>query len=86
MISNNPFESEPADGVTRLILVRHAQTAANAKHYLQGHSDGVLNETGLVQAAEIAEVLSSFFIEKIYSSDQKRAVATAKAIASKPAM
>lgn len=86
MISNNPFESGPADGVTRLILVRHAQTDANARHYLQGQSDGVLNETGLVQAAEIAEVLSSFFIEKIYSSDQKRAVATAKAIASKHAM
>ena len=86
MISNNPFESAPVDGVTRLILVRHAQTDANAKHYLQGQSDGVLNETGLAQAAGIAEALSSFCIEKIYSSNQKRAVATAEAIASKHAM
>jgi len=56
----NPFENAPADGVTRLIFVRHAQTDANAKHYLQGQSDGVLNETGLAQAASIAEHLRNF--------------------------
>ena len=77
----NPFESAPADGITRFIFVRHAQTDANAKHFLQGQSDGVLNETGLAQAANIAEHLRPFFIEKVYSSDQKRALATANAIA-----
>jgi len=77
----SPFESAPADGVTRFIFVRHAQTDANANHYLQGQSDGVLNETGLAQAARIAEHLRPFFINKVYSSDQKRAVATATAIA-----
>ena len=77
----NPFENAPADGVTRLIFVRHAQTDANAKHYLQGQSDGVLNETGLAQAASIAEHLRTFFIDKVYSSNQKRAVATASPIA-----
>ena len=77
----NPFESAPADGVTRFIFVRHAQTDANAKHFLQGQSDGVLNETGLAQAANIAEHLRPFFIEKVYSSNQKRALATATAIA-----
>lgn len=81
MTSSNPFESAPADGVTRLIFVRHAQTDANARHYLQGQSDGVLNETGLAQAASIAAHLRPFFIDKVYSSDQKRAVATADAIA-----
>lgn len=77
----NPFHSAPADGVTRFIFVRHAQTDANAKHFLQGQSDGVLNETGLAQAANIAEHLRPFFIEKVYSSNQKRALATAAAIA-----
>ena len=77
----NPFESAPADDVTRFIFVRHAQTDANAKHYLQGQSDGVLNETGVAQAARIAALLRPFFIEKVYSSNQIRAVATATAIA-----
>ena len=80
-MTENPFERAPAEGVTRLIFVRHAQTDANAKHYLQGQSDGVLNETGIAQAARISAVLKDFFIEKIYSSDQKRALATAQAIA-----
>lgn len=79
----NPFHSAPADGVTRFIFVRHAQTDANAKHYLQGQSDGVLNEVGLTQADRLAEYLSPFFIETVYSSNQKRAVATATAIANK---
>ncbi|MDD4578671.1 MAG: histidine phosphatase family protein [Anaerolineaceae bacterium] len=81
MIPQNPFKSAPADGVTRLIFGRHAQTDANAKHYLQGQSDGVLNETGLAQAAYIAAQLRPFFVDKIYSSNQKRALATAAAIA-----
>lgn len=81
MNSMNQFENAPVDGATRLIFVRHAQTDANANHYLQGQSDGVLNETGLAQASCIAKHLKSFFIEKIYSSNQKRAVATATAIA-----
>ena len=77
----NPFESAPADDVTRFIFVRHAQTDANAKHYLQGQSDGSLTEAGEAQAASIAAHLCPFFIEKVYSSNQKRAVATATAIA-----
>lgn len=81
MTSENPFQSAPADGVTRLIFVRHAQTEANAKHYLQGQSDGVLNAVGKAQAANIAGYLRTFFIDKVYSSNQKRAVATATAIA-----
>ncbi len=81
MTSMNQFKEAPVDGATRLIFVRHAQTDANAKHYLQGQSDGVLNETGWAQASSISKHLKSFFIEKIYSSNQKRAVATATAIA-----
>ncbi|MEL7625521.1 MAG: histidine phosphatase family protein [Anaerolineaceae bacterium] len=81
MIPDNPFLSAPDEGVTRLILVRHAQTEANAKHYLQGQSDGALNESGLAQAARIAEHLRPFYIGKIYSSNKRRALTTAAAIA-----
>lgn len=81
MVSYNPFESAPADGATRFIFVRHAQTDANAKHYLQGQSDGVLNETGWAQVASLAGHLRPFLIDKVYSSDLKRAVDTATAIA-----
>ena len=78
----NQFLNEaPADGVTRFIFVRHGQTDANAKHYLQGQSDGLLNEVGLEQARELGSHLKPIYIEKIYSSDKKRAQATAQAIA-----
>jgi len=60
----NQFENAPVDGATRLIFVRHAQTDANAKHYLQGQTDGVLNETGLAQASSIAKHLKSFSSKK----------------------
>ena len=76
----------PADGVTRFIFVRHGQTDANKKHYLQGQSDGLLNEVGLEQAREIGSHLKPVFIEKIYCSDKKRAQATAQAIADEKAM
>ena len=76
----------PADGVTRFIFVRHGQTDANAKHYLQGQSDGPLNEVGLEQARELGSHLKPIFIEKIYCSDKKRAQATAQAIADEKEM
>jgi len=83
---NQFLNNAPADGVTRFIFVRHGQTDANAKHYLQGQSDGLLNEVGLAQAQEIGNHLKPVFIEKIYCSDKKRAQATAQAIADEKAM
>ena len=83
---NQFLNKAPADGVTRFIFVRHGQTHANANHYLQGQSDGLLNEVGLEQARELGSHLKDVFIEKIYCSDKKRAQATAQAIADEKAM
>ncbi len=65
----------------RLLLIRHAETDANANGRAQGHRDVPLNERGRVQAAEIAGVLASEPIVAVYSSDLQRASATAEAIA-----
>ena len=83
---NQFLQKAPANGVTRFIFVRHGQTHANANHYLQGQSDGLLNEVGLEQARELGKHLKAVFIEKIYCSDKKRAQATAQAVADEKEM
>lgn len=65
----------------RLILVRHGQTDANLNHYLQGQSDGELNETGLQQAEGLARHLKDFHVDEIIASPLRRAQDTAAAVA-----
>ncbi len=65
----------------RLILVRHGETDANLNHYLQGQSDGELNETGRRQAEDLARHLEDTPIEQVISSPLRRARDTAAAIA-----
>jgi broad specificity phosphatase PhoE len=65
----------------RLILVRHGETDANRNHYLQGQSDGELNETGRRQVEDLATHLKDTPIDQIISSPLRRAQATAAAIA-----
>lgn len=65
----------------RLILVRHGETEANRKHFLQGQSNGKLNETGKQQAKDLAFQLKDMKIDQILSSDMVRAIDTAAAIA-----
>jgi probable phosphoglycerate mutase len=67
--------------MTRLLLIRHGETASNAERRLQGHLDIALNDTGRAQAAALAEALGEERIDAIVSSDLKRAHATACAIA-----
>jgi probable phosphoglycerate mutase len=79
--------SEPAPGgapaadaagrVTRLLLVRHGQTAWNAEGRIQGHRDIGLDATGLRQAAALAGALAGDGVQAIYSSDLSRARQTA---------
>ena len=64
--------------MTKLILVRHGQSLANAGLIFAGHSDFDLSELGHKQAALLAEYLASHErIEAIYSSDLLRAYHTA---------
>ena len=65
----------------KLILVRHGETEWNRKLKFKGSRDIELNETGREQAEKLAERLSKKEIDKIYTSDLKRAYNTGKEIA-----
>ncbi|HEX9897356.1 MAG TPA: histidine phosphatase family protein [Dehalococcoidales bacterium] len=69
--------------MTELILVRHGQTAWNVVEVFRGRSDIDLDETGFRQAELLADYLSERRIEAVYSSPLKRALKTARAIATK---
>ena len=66
---------------TRLIAVRHGETAWNVEARLQGQLDIPLNERGLEQARRTAHWLAEDSPEVVVSSDLARAQATAQAIA-----
>lgn len=67
---------------TRIIFVRHGQTAHNREKRLQGHHDAPLDDTGEGQAQKLARHLRALGMQNptIHSSDLKRAHATARAI------
>jgi probable phosphoglycerate mutase len=66
---------------TRVIAVRHGETAWNVDTRIQGQLDIELNDTGLWQAGQVALALEGEPISAIYSSDLARAWQTAQAIA-----
>jgi len=68
------------DAVTRLIAVRHGETAWNTQSRIQGHTDIPLNETGLWQAERVGQAVAQEAVHAIYSSDLQRARLTALAI------
>ena len=67
----------------KLILIRHGHTAHNKRKILQGWLDTELDEIGINQAKKLAERLTSFKIDAIYTSDLKRAKRTAQEITRK---
>ena len=66
---------------TRLIVVRHGETAWNVDTRIQGHLDIPLNDTGLWQARQLGDALAGEAISAIYTSDLLRARKTAQAVA-----
>lgn len=66
---------------TRVVLIRHGETAWNADTRIQGQLDIALNERGRWQAARMAQALADEGIEVIVSSDLQRARDTAQALA-----
>ncbi len=65
---------------TRLLLVRHGQTAYNAEVRFMGQLDVPLDETGRAQARAVAEGLAKEHPTAIYSSSLGRALDTARAV------
>ena len=66
---------------TKIFLVRHGATKWNLEKRAQGHADIDLNEEGHRQAAAVATELARTELGAVYSSDLKRAMDTARAIA-----
>jgi probable phosphoglycerate mutase len=66
---------------TRLIAVRHGETAWNVDTRIQGQLDIGLNETGLWQARRAGGALADEPIGVVYASDLSRAWQTAEEIA-----
>lgn len=66
---------------TRILLIRHGETAWNRATRIQGHTDVPLSPLGLVQAERLAIALAEERLTAIYSSDLSRARQTAEALA-----
>lgn len=69
-----------SESATRLIAIRHGETAWNRVSRIQGHTDIPLNEAGLWQARQVGEAVAAEGVDAIYSSDLQRAADTARAI------
>lgn len=66
--------------MTKLLIVRHAESAYNCENRIQGHHDSGLTRRGLEQAARLARRLKRYRLDRVYSSDLGRAYATTRAI------
>ena len=78
---SNTKASTTTPASTRVILIRHGETAWNAERRLQGHIDIALNEEGLRQARALGGALAGETVDVVYSSDLQRAHQTAQAVA-----
>ena len=54
---------------TKLLLIRHGETAWNAEHRIQGQLDIPLSPLGILQSARLAECLADEPIDAMYSSE-----------------
>ena len=66
---------------TRILAIRHGQTAWNAAARIQGHTDIGLDEIGHWQATQVARSLGHEELQAVYSSDLARARDTAAPLA-----
>jgi 2,3-bisphosphoglycerate-dependent phosphoglycerate mutase len=68
---------------TRILAIRHGQTAWNADSRIQGHTDIALDATGEWQAERLALALGDEDLDVLYSSDLARARQTAAPLAAR---
>lgn len=76
-------ESNESAAYAEIVVIRHGETEFNATKRMQGQLDVELNDVGREQATAVAHRLSRERKNSVvYSSDLKRALDTAEAIAS----
>ncbi len=73
--------AEPQQQGTRVLAIRHGETAWNVDGRIQGQLDVPLNDMGRWQVHRLALAVSDENIGAIYSSDLLRAFETAQAVA-----
>jgi broad specificity phosphatase PhoE len=66
--------------MTRLLLIRHGQSAANAEGRLQGRLDSSLSDRGREESARLAERLAELEVAALYASPLLRAYETAQIV------
>ncbi len=69
--------------MSKLLLAGHGDTELNSARMFVGHTDTELSTLGHRQAEKLRDRLAAERIDVIYSSDLRRAVATAETIASR---
>ncbi|GAC1547490.1 MAG: hypothetical protein NVS4B8_00030 [Herpetosiphon sp.] len=62
---------------TRLVLIRHGETAPNREFRYIGGNDSPLTETGELQAVAVESALQTLPVQAIYCSPRKRTISTA---------
>ncbi len=68
--------------MTRFLLIRHGQSAANLDNIFAGHTDVPLTELGEKQAKLTADFIAeNFAVDAVYASDLLRAFVTGEAVA-----
>ncbi len=70
-----------AGQLTRIVAIRHGETAWNVDTRIQGQLDIPLNDVGRWQARQLARALADEGLTRLYSSDLQRARQTADAVA-----
>jgi 2,3-bisphosphoglycerate-dependent phosphoglycerate mutase len=71
---------QKSSGNLQIYLARHGQTEWNADHRLQGSADIALNNTGRIQAAQLASRLADIHFDAVYSSALARSRTTAEIV------
>jgi broad specificity phosphatase PhoE len=67
--------------VTTILLARHGESDWNVELRWQGHANRPLTRRGRAQADALADRLETYPLAAIYSSDLRRALDTARAVA-----
>lgn len=67
--------------MTRIYLIRHAQSAGNIEKRLTGRKEYVLTEQGKKQANQLASFFKEIKIDAFYSSPYQRTIDTIKPLA-----